>query len=271
MSTPDQSMGAGGAPARRRIAIGGFRRIELLPRAPYEAAYTPDQAAIGFAFEAQSGEHAFASSRRAGFRAQANGLAFVPAGCDVYSRSGRGGEYLRITLDRAPLPPRRFNDVVDPPAIRAADGLRRQILGGAPDTLVCEALALALAGRVAAVLAGGAPRRREARWMTPRRLRLVEEMVEARLDERLSVRALADALGLSAGFFSRAFKAATGKAPHDYIIDRRLARARELLKEPAADLTSVALSAGFASHAHMSALFRERLGAPPSALRGRAA
>ena len=103
--------------------------------------------------------------------------------------------------------------------------------------------------------------------MTPRRLKLVDELIEARLDAKLTVGELAAALRLSTGFFCRAFKASVGKAPHDYIIDLRVSRARALLQSTPLDLSAIAHASGFASHAHMTATFRNRLGVTPSALR----
>jgi AraC family transcriptional regulator len=103
--------------------------------------------------------------------------------------------------------------------------------------------------------------------MTPRRLRLIDDLIEARLDTRLTVQDLAGALKLSAGFFCRAFSAAVGKAPHDHIIDRRISRARSLLRNATLDLSVIAQASGFASHAHMTATFRKRLGVTPSELR----
>ena len=87
------------------------------------------------------------------------------------------------------------------------------------------------------------------------------------MDKKLTVQSLADALGLSAGFFSRAFKAAVGKAPHDYVTDRRISRARTLLQIDKNNLSAIALASGFTSHAHMTATFKSRLGATPSQLR----
>ena len=103
--------------------------------------------------------------------------------------------------------------------------------------------------------------------MTPRRLRVVEELIEAGLETRITVQDIADTLGLSAGFFCRAFRAAVGKSPHDHIIDRRVSHARALLAGTALDLGTIACESGFASHAHMTATFRKRLGVAPSALR----
>ena len=258
---------------KARSATVGRWRIELLPPSPYETTYTADGAVIGFALEAQAGVHAFGSDRRQGFRTKPNGLAYVPVGCDVYSRSDRGGEYLKITsavrLEEASIRDLRFSDVTDPAAIAAAEGLRRELLRiSGIEPLSVEHHAQVLAERVAQVLAGDHVEPVAAAWMTPRRLRLVEDLIDARLDTKLTVQDVADALGLSAGFFSRAFKAAVGKSPYDYVVDRRIARARRLLRHAGQDLSAVAYASGFASHAHMTALFRERLGVPPSGLRG---
>jgi AraC family transcriptional regulator len=243
-----------------------------LPRTPYRAAYTPELPSIGFAFEAQGGVHAFGSDRRVDFRAKPNGLAYLPPGCDVYSLSDHGGEYLKVTFawdhNEPWLWTRRFSDVIDAAAIDAAQQLRRELLAGDRiDELQCERLVDVLKQRTACVLSGIAIEPAARSWMTPRRLKLIDDLIEARLDTKLTVQELAGALRLSAGFFCRAFRAAVGKAPHDYIIDRRVSRARALLQATALDLKAIAHASGFASHAHMTATFRTRLGVAPSAFR----
>jgi len=232
----------------------------------------PELPVIGFAFDGQVGVHAFGSDRKAAFRARPNGLAYVPAGCDVYSQSKHGGEYLKITFAKQDREPwscsRRFGDVIDPAAIDAAQRLRRLLLAdGRIDQLQSERLVQALRERTVCILGGTSIEPAARCWMTPRRLRLVDELIEARLDAKLTVQDLAGGLRLSAGFFCRAFHAAVGKAPHDYIIDRRVSRARTLLRNTALDLSEIAQASGFASHAHMTATFRKRLGVTPSALR----
>jgi len=87
----------------RRACIGSWQ-VELLPRAPYEVRYTPSKTVIGFSFEAQVGTHAFASDTAKQFHARPNGLACVPAGCDVYSQSPSGGEYLKVVIDNGVEP-----------------------------------------------------------------------------------------------------------------------------------------------------------------------
>jgi AraC family transcriptional regulator len=258
-------------PVRR--ATAGRYRAELLPRQAYEAAYSPGYPVIGFAFEGQAGIHAFATDRRTAFRTRPNSLAFVPAGCDVYSQSQEGGEYLTITVLPGKAFPeglgqQRFNDVVESAATAAAHDLRRWLLGGWPcDPLIVEHHALVLTTSIASVVNGRLCEPRLATWMTTRRRRIVEALIEERLEGPLTLDDLGGAVGLSADFFARAFKAAMGKPPHAYVIDCRIARARALLRSGEADLSAIACACGFASHAHMTAMFRRRLGVTPSALR----
>lgn len=250
-------------PVRR--AEAGPWALELLPRAPYEARYLATQAAVGFAFDSQHGVHAIGSDRVQPFQASANGLAFIPPGCDVFSASPTGGEYLRLTRTDGALllGERAFNNRVDPQAIALARHLRSALLQGADDW---ESCALALAERAAGAMTLPA---QLAGSMTSRRLRLLDEFIDAGLDGPLSITAMAAVLGLSAGHFMRAFKQATGSSPHRYLIDRRLARARALLRDTDARLADIAQACGFASQAHMATLFRQRLGVSPSALKGR--
>ena len=83
----------------------------------------------------------------------------------------------------------------------------------------------------------------------------------------LSLQALANESGYSRVHFVRMFRAATGYSPHNYLLNLRLERARELLKNPSISLIDVALDCGFSSHSHMSRLFHKSVGVTPSAYR----
>ena len=257
--------------AYRQCEAGGWL-IELLPPNSYSATFTPGKAIIGFSFDCQVGTHAFGSDRKTHFRSIPNGLAFVPVGCDVFSQSETGGEYLKITQlrpnRRITHCERRFSDAVDPASIAAAYALRRILLADArPDALACEEPVSTLLEGVLTRLEMTVNRKPAGGWMTPQRLRLIDDLIEANLASKLSVHDLAGALGLSTGFFSRALKAAVGRSPHDYIVDRRIARARALLRASHSGLSAIALEVGFASHAHMAEHFRRRLGLSPSRVR----
>jgi transcriptional regulator of acetoin/glycerol metabolism len=103
--------------------------------------------------------------------------------------------------------------------------------------------------------------------LPPGTLKRVREYVEGHLAERLSVERLAAIAGLSVYHFARAFKKSQGMTPHDYLLDRRIVRARALLDETDTALSEVALVSGFADQSHFARHFRERVGIPPSAYR----
>ncbi|WPO97958.1 AraC family transcriptional regulator [Pseudomonas sp. HR96] len=259
------------SPSVRRAEVGPWL-IELLPAMAYHARYVAPEASVGFAFDSQRGQHAIGSDRVLPFTASANGLAFVPAGCDVFSESAEGGEYLRLVRlerqDAAPwLQSDAFNNRLDRQAMTLARRLRIALLSPSPlDD--CEGWALALAG--CTVAARGAPPSGPGAGLTTRRLRLLDDWLQAHLEQPLSVQAMAALLGLSEAYFSRAFKQSTGQSPHSYLLDRRIARARSLLLGSSSGLADIAQRCGFASHAHLSLAFRQRLGLTPSQLRGRA-
>jgi AraC family transcriptional regulator len=85
----------------------------------------------------------------------------------------------------------------------------------------------------------------------------------------LSLQALANESGYSRVHFVRMFRAATGYSPHNYLLNLRLERARELLNNPSLSLIDIALDCGFSSHSHMSRLFHKIVGVTPSAYRRR--
>src|SRR5207245_1891728 len=82
------------------------------------------------------------------------------------------------------------------------------------------------------------------------------ELIDARLDARLTVDMLAREVGLSPAHFARAFKETIGQAPHQYLLWLRLERARRLLELCGADLSDIAQRTGFADQAHFTRLFQ---------------
>lgn len=239
--------------------------IELLPGSAYAARYVASHSAIGFAFDSQQGLHAIGSDRVLPFVCAPNSLAFVPAGCDVLSESPVGGEYLRVvhTEDMQRMADRVFNNRIDPRAIALALRMRRALLKPSFDD-DWQTWALALTERAQNFAALSTPPQGS---INSGRMRLLDEFIDAGLEGPLSVQAMAELLGLSEGFFMRAFKQATGKSPHSYLIDRRLARARACLRDSNASLSEIALACGFSSQAHMATAFKQRIGVSPGQLR----
>jgi len=95
------------------------------------------------------------------------------------------------------------------------------------------------------------------------RLRAALEYIEAHLCEDVSLDAIAAAANLSTFRFARGFRKATGQPPHQYVIGRRLERAKELLRTTDEEIGEVARRVGFASQSHFTAVFSRRCGLPP--------
>jgi AraC family transcriptional regulator len=150
----------------------------------------------------------------------------------------------------------------------AAEVRRALIEEPHPDRGYMAALGKAMLVRALEVIYGGAPPPVRMA-LSPFRLRRVVDHIEARLDCRITVQELAELAQLSTAHFTRAFRQATGEAPHHFILTRRIARVRELLRDPSLCLTTVAIRAGFSSHAHMSSVFRRLTGVGPAAYRAR--
>ncbi|MCG8354039.1 MAG: AraC family transcriptional regulator [Kiloniellales bacterium] len=91
--------------------------------------------------------------------------------------------------------------------------------------------------------------------------------IEHRLGEHLSLRAVADASGVSPFHLTRVFAGATGLSVMRYVRARRLSEAARRLARDDADILSVALEAGYASHEAFTRAFREQFGLVPEAAR----
>ncbi|KRP61940.1 helix-turn-helix domain-containing protein [Pseudomonas trivialis] len=94
------------------------------------------------------------------------------------------------------------------------------------------------------------------------RRRLVE-YIEQHLQDPISLGLLAGVCALSEYHFARMFRQSFGLPPHQYLLARRLARARSLLRGGALPLGEVALMCGFSSASHFNQRFRQATGATP--------
>ena len=99
--------------------------------------------------------------------------------------------------------------------------------------------------------------------LPPRVLRRVREHIDAHIEKRISVDALASLANLSVCYFVRAFKQSVGVTPHDYLIRRRVERTMELLSGTEMSLSEIALAAGFADQSHCARRFRQHVGMSP--------
>ncbi|MDF5732859.1 MAG: AraC family transcriptional regulator [Rhizonema sp. PD38] len=100
------------------------------------------------------------------------------------------------------------------------------------------------------------------------KLRKVTEYINDNLDQDLSLDAIAATIGMSCYYFVRMFKQSTGLTPHQYVIERRLNRAKVLLTTTDLTILEISFRIGFKSQSHFTRLFRKLTGITPRAYRG---
>lgn len=88
--------------------------------------------------------------------------------------------------------------------------------------------------------------------------------VTEHISEDITVDQLASVAGFSKFHFSRIFKDLAGMSCHEYLIQRRLENAEQLLADPDISITDVAMQSGFGSISTFSRIFRKEMGITPS-------
>jgi AraC-type DNA-binding domain-containing proteins len=83
----------------------------------------------------------------------------------------------------------------------------------------------------------------------------------------ISLQQLAGVAGMSAHYFAELFKRSTGLAPHQFVLRRRIERAKRVLCEDKRSVSDAGLSAGFANPSHFARMFRKIVGVSPSRFR----
>jgi AraC family transcriptional regulator len=103
--------------------------------------------------------------------------------------------------------------------------------------------------------------------LSDRQLIQVLEYINEYLDRDIKLTDLAALLGMSQFHFSHLFKQAIGIAPYQYLLQQRIERAKQLLKQSDHSIMEIALDCGFNSHSHLSKQFRQFTGVTPKAYR----
>lgn len=97
--------------------------------------------------------------------------------------------------------------------------------------------------------------------------RLAKDVIETRLVGGIGLADLATLCGLRTSQFAHAFKRSTGIAPYQWLLQRRVARAKDLLSRGRTSLIDIALVCGFADQSHLTRAFARHVGLTPRAWR----
>lgn len=100
-----------------------------------------------------------------------------------------------------------------------------------------------------------------------RRLKDVISYIEDNLSQNISLDDIASVAGLSVSHFKSLFRESVGLPVHQYVIRRRVERAKSLLGEGKMPISQIALETGFAHQSHLAHHMRRLLGVSPKTLR----
>ena len=183
-------------------------------------------------------------------------------------------ESLGVDIDHAAHASLRYQRSFQDPlvaeiAFAIVSELRTQTAGG---RLLAETLAVSLAARLMHSHSSLSPdkdlEQRPHHGLDRRRLIRVREYIAANLEGGdLTIARLAKVAALSQFHFARAFKAAVGNAPHQYVSAHRLERAKELLTRGDQSLLDIAVALNFSSQANFTRAFRNGTGMTPGQYR----
>jgi AraC family transcriptional regulator len=174
-----------------------------------------------------------------------------------------------LGLDAARMEIRNRFQIRDTEVEALSWALKREMESGCPSgRLFLDGIALAIASRLVArhsSHAKAAPERSEG--LSGRRLKQVLSYIEEQIAEDLSLEQIATVAGVSASHVKTLFRRSTGVSVHQYVIQRRVERAKELLLQDELSMADIAQTVGFSHQSHMARHMRRVHGAAPGAMR----
>jgi AraC-like DNA-binding protein len=105
--------------------------------------------------------------------------------------------------------------------------------------------------------------------LAPARANRICEYIDSHLQENIALEVLAEIAQLSVHHFAREFRQSLGIPPHNYIVQRRVEHAQQLLRNTDLPLSEIAIEAGFTDQSHLARHFRTIIGVSPSLARHR--
>ena len=100
-----------------------------------------------------------------------------------------------------------------------------------------------------------------------RRLSKVIDYINSNYMEKITTSILSEICGLSKSYFILQFKNMTGLSPHKYIINIRLEKAKQMLKDTSNSISEISFDLGFYDIHSFSKSFKSKYGFTPSEYR----
>ena len=142
--------------------------------------------------------------------------------------------------------------------------------GDAVDQMYGEALSTALTVHLLRKYGATVPEPKSRYGRLPReKLLRAVEYIRDQLDTDLTVSGIAQAVYMSPYHFTRLFKESTGQSPHQYVVEARVRKAKELLTTGKFTISEAAYHVGFVDQSHLTRHFKRVFGLPPKRLLSR--
>jgi AraC family transcriptional regulator len=103
--------------------------------------------------------------------------------------------------------------------------------------------------------------------MSAWKLKQVISYIEDNLESELSLAEIASIAGISVSHLKTLFRHSTGTPVHQYVLRRRVERAKQLLQDRSLSIAQVAFATGFAHQSHLARHMRKILGTTPAVVR----
>ena len=139
--------------------------------------------------------------------------------------------------------------------------------GEARNTLFLDQLALSLLAHFATTYGAMHQARKPTGVLAGWQKRRALEVMQAQLADSISIADVARECRLTPSHFARAFRSTMGQAPHQYLTQIRLERARELMLASPLQLVDIAILCGFSDQSHFTRVFTRRIGISPGSWR----
>ena len=99
--------------------------------------------------------------------------------------------------------------------------------------------------------------------LAPWQKRRAEELLSENLEGRIRLMEIARECGLSVSHFARSFKISFGVSTHQWLIQRRIEHAKQLMSQASTSLTDIAIQSGFNDQAAFTRTFHQLVGVSP--------